>query len=214
MAETYEEETIKKLQKCDAFSIGIDESEVNKKSELLITATIATKEEGIENVYYKSINLEGGDIKTITDSVFDTFTEDKIEYMRKMVDVGSDCCATMLGYKTGVLKRMMDEVPQLRSTGSCNSHNVSNTMQHSTEKFDSDMKPALTDLYYDIGGAKGKGLKKKKEFEETARNIEPVLHNFLALVHYYKSLKKPTERQKRLQAYFVDRCDMSMLLKT
>ena len=91
-------------------------------------------------------------------------------------------------------------------------------------KSDPDMKEALVDLYYDIGGAKGKGLKKQKEclkvVEEMGHNfspikrfvstqfrtlrycIEPVLHNFPVLVKYYAGLKKPSPRQKRLQVQY------------
>ena len=64
-----------------------------------------------------------------------------------------------------ILSKMGHPIPQLVSTGSCNSYNCSNTMQHSTQAFDPDMKSALVDLHQDLGGAKGRGLKKKKEFE-------------------------------------------------
>ena len=40
ISEEYEEKTIQKLKECDAFSIGIDESEVNKRSELEMMATV------------------------------------------------------------------------------------------------------------------------------------------------------------------------------
>ena len=33
-------------------------------------------------------------------------------------------------------------------------------MQHSVESYDKDMKSALVDLYFDLGGAEGKGLKR------------------------------------------------------
>jgi hypothetical protein len=41
--------------------------------------------------------------------------------------------------------------------------------------------------------------------------ISPVLQNFLPIVKYYKSLKKPTERQKRLRSIFVDREDKTRI---
>ena len=233
VGEAFEEETIKKLKNCDAFSLQIDESEVNKVSQLEIVAKIATCGEGIETRHYKCVDLEAGDADTIANSLIDAFDEDGIDYKAKLVDVGMDGCSTMQGHKSGVITRLVEKVPQLVSTGSCNSHNCSNAMQHSTQAFDPDMKSALVDLHQDLGGAKGRGLKKKKEFEAVCKSIglfpepikrfvstrfrtlryciKPVLHNYLGIMKYYKSVKKPTPRQKRLIAYFVDRCDLTRI---
>lgn len=139
-----------------------------KKSELEITANLSTKNKGIDRVHYQTVDLEEGDAKTITDSVLNTFVEDGIDYKQKMIDIGIDGCATMLGHKSGVITRLKEEIPQLQNHGSCNSHNLSNTMQHAVTAFDPDMKKAFVDIYYDLGGAKGKGLKKKKAFEVVA----------------------------------------------
>ena len=233
VGEAFGEETVKKLKNCDAFSVQIDESEVNKVSQLEIVAKIATRGEGIETRHFKCVDLEAGDAETITDTLIDAFEEDGIDYKAKLIDVGMDGCSTMQGCKSGVITRLVEKVPQLVSTGSCNSHNCSNAMQHSTQAFDPDMKSALVDLHQDIGGAKGRGLKKKKEFEAACISIglspepikrfvstrfrtlryciKPVLHNYLGIVKYYQSVKKPTPRQKRLIAYFVDRCDLTRL---
>ena len=111
--------------------------------------------------------------------------------------------------------------------------NLKNTMQHSVESYDKDMKSALVDLYFDLGGAEGKGLKKLKAFKASCKSwghvfkpfkkfisvrfrslrtcIEPVLHNFDELVHFYKSVKKPTPRQEKLITYFVERESVSKL---
>ena len=42
-------------------------------------------------------------------------------------------------------------------------------MQYATTDFDPDIKSALVDVYQDIGGANGRGLKKKREFEKVAK---------------------------------------------
>ena len=233
VGQVFEEEVVNRVKNCDAFSVQIDESEVNKVSQLEIVAKIATCGQGIETRHYKCVDLEAGDAETITDTLIDAFEEDDIDYKATLIDVGMDGCSTMQGKKSGVITRLLERVPQLISTGSCNSHNCSNTMQHSTEAFDPDMKNALVDIYQDLGGAKGKGLKKKKEFEGLCKSvglmpepfkrfvstrfrtlrycIQPVLHNYLGIVKYYKSRKKPTARQKRLIEYFVDRCDLTRI---
>ena len=41
--------------------------------------------------------------------------------------------------------------------------------------------------------------------------IGPILYNFPALVKYYETLKKPTERQKLLQKFFVERVHMAKI---
>ena len=233
IGDTFEKETLAKMKNCDAFSVQIDESEVNKVSQLEVVAKLATVNEGIEIRHYKCLDLEKGDAETITDTLLDAFNDDEIDFKAKLIDVGMDGCSTMQGHKSGVIKRLMERVPQLVSTGSCNSHNCSNTMQHSTEAFDVDMKNALVDLHQDLGGAKGRGLKKKKEFEAVCKSIgldpvpikrfvstrfrtlryciKPVLDNFVGIVQYYKSVKKPTVRQKRLIKYFVERCDINRI---
>ena len=221
LGEYYEKETLKKLRDCDAFSVAFDESEINKKSEMAMTVKIASKESGLEARYYKSVDLEAGDADTITNAVLDTFKEDKVDYKNKMVAADMDGCSTMQGCKSGVMTRLIKEVPQLSSLGSSNAHNISNAMMHGVTKADPNMKEALVDLYQDIGGAKGKGLKRQKEclkvagemgydfkhinrfvstrFRTLRHCIEPVLHNYPVLVKYYKSVKKPTPRQQRLQ---------------
>ena len=132
------------------------------------------------------------------------------------------------------MTRLKSEVPQIKSDGSCNLHHLSNTIQHAVKAFDRDIKPALVDTYYDLGGAAGKGLKKQKEFMRTCKDvcgfepcpilefietrwtslgtcIEPILYNWIGLVKYYGSLKSPTPRQKNLVKFYSDRCDITRI---
>jgi hypothetical protein len=221
IGKVYEKETIEKLKKCDAFGVAFDESEVNKKSEMEVMVKIASKDGGLEARHYKTIDLEAGDATTITNTVLDTFEEDGVDYKAKMTTADTDGCAVMLGCRTGVMTQLKERVPQLQSLGSSNAHNLANSMMHAVTSFDPDMAQALVDLHQDIGGAKGRGLKRQKECKDVAKNIGcefqpikrfvstrfrtlrncimPVLKNFPALVTYYKSLKKPSARQKRLQ---------------
>ena len=233
LAEHAEKETSEKVRKCDACSIAIDESEVNGRSELEVMVKFASQEGGIENKHLGCINLEVGDAETIKNSIFDFLDEKQIDFRTKMIDVGMDGCSTMQGHKSGVITRMVEDVEELQSTGSCKAHNLSNVMKHATEAFDPDVKDALVDVYIDLGGAKGYGLKKKKNFESLCSRlgfkpytfkrfvdtrfrthracIEPVLKNFPYLVKYYKSVKKLTPRQTRLKKFFVDNHDLTKL---
>ena len=74
VGEHAELETIEKVKNCDAFSIGIDESEVNKISELEVMVKFSTEDGGIENKHLGC--LEAGNAETITNTVFN-FLEDK-----------------------------------------------------------------------------------------------------------------------------------------
>ena len=49
------------LKQCDAFSVALDESEINKESECEILLKIAHKNTGVHLRPYQSIDLESGD---------------------------------------------------------------------------------------------------------------------------------------------------------
>ena len=165
VGEHAELETIEKVKNCDAFSIGIDESEVNKISELEVMVKYSTEDGGSENKHLGCLDLEAGIAETITNTVFDFLEDKNIDYQAKLIDVGVDGCATMMGDKSGVMKRMSEKVDELDESGSCNAHNLSNVMKHATKAFDEEIKDALVNVFMDLGGHEGYGLKKKKEFE-------------------------------------------------
>ena len=54
---TYQKETIELLRNCYGFSIGTDETEVNKVSELEILVPVATKEDGMQLRHYRTLDL-------------------------------------------------------------------------------------------------------------------------------------------------------------
>ena len=234
LGKQFESETIKKLQKCDAFSCSIDESEVNKRSVFEIQVKIASEENGLESRHFEAIDLPAGDAGTITETLLETFKDNNIDYKQKLINVGMDGCNTMMGNKTGVMTRLKSEIPQIKADGSCNLHHMGNTAQHATTAFNPDIKQALVDTYFDLGGAVGKGLKKQKEFIKICKEkcgfepqpilefvstrwlslptcIKPILHNYIGIVKYYESLKKPTERQERLKKFYVERCDITRI---
>ena len=233
IGKTYQAETIKYLKECDAFSIGFDESEINKECELEVLVKLAHKTHGILLRHYRTFDLYSGTAECITQTILNSFDEDGVDYKKKMIATMTDGCATMEGKKSGVKKRMKDEVEGLKDLGSCNGHHISNSIQHGATDFCPDMQEVLVDLYQDIGGAKGKGTKKMKEFQKVCEEIglkpkkikkycstrfrtyrlclEPVEHNWEGLVAYYSKVKKATDRQKRLQQFFVEKEVMSLL---
>ena len=237
ISKEFEKETVLMLRNCVAFSCSLDESEVNKVSELEIVVNICTKQGELVTRHYKTIALEGSDSETIINQVLDSFNDDRIDYKSKLIDVGTDGCSVMTGVRNGVQKRFEKEVPDLHIIGHCNAHNLGNICQHSTEAFDSDIKPLMVDVYQRLGGGKGYGTKQMKLFEESCKTrghvpkpfkkfvnvrfrsiqtcIEPILHNFDELVHFFKNIKekvkKPNKIDERLIAMFVDRELMTKL---
>jgi hypothetical protein len=233
IGKAYKDETVKLLRECDAFSIGFDESEVNKVCQLEILVKLSHKDYGITLRHYRTIDLEQGSAECLTETLLSSFDEDGIDYKRKCIAPMSDGCAVMEGKKTGVKKRLSQRVDDMKDLGACNGHHISNAMQHGATSFDSDIKEVLVDLFQDIGGAKGKGTKHMKEFKKKCHEIgmkpnkikkycstrfrtyrlclEPVVANWEGLVKYYSEIRKPTERQQRCKEFFVTQETMSSL---
>ena len=109
-------------------------------------------------------------------------------------------------------------VPQLKHLGSCNGHHISNAAKYGVNAMDEDIKEVLVNVFFDIGGAKGKGVKQKHHYERLAKEkkrqikaltkfgatefpsfwncADPVLCTWDYLFEYYSTVTKPTKRQK------------------
>lgn len=239
IAKTYLEETIQKLQTCDAFSIGFDESEMNKVHEMEILVMIANKKEGIELRHYRTVALDGTDAETISNTIIEQLQDDNINWKQKLISLMTDGCPTMQGCASGVKKRIIDQAPQIIDFGSCNGHHIGNAARHAcseihvTNDYDK-LCEVFIDVIYDIGGAPGKGLKKKEAFERLAKEkgrevvpfasyggtrfrgytncIIPILHNWESIIDYYSNVGNPTDRQKKLIDFFVTK-EFESLLK-
>ena len=236
LGEVFRKETVDEMKNSFSFALSLDESEVNKVSQLEVVAKICTKEGNLVLKHYATIDIESTDAKTIVEAVTEQLVADGIDFKTKMVDVGVDGCNTMIGEHSGVVKRFQDIVPQMPSTGSCSAHNLTNVMKHGVAAFDPDLKELLVDLYQDIGGSKGKGLKRMKEFQNSCYNrgfipkpilrfvetrfrsfetcTKPVLENWDELAFYYGGVdkqKKKTDRQNRIIEMIVKREEKTRL---
>jgi hypothetical protein len=131
---------------------------------------LSTKADRIELRHYKTIALESTGAEVQTETLLGEMEDDKIDYRNKCIAPMTDGCSTMQGAISGVKVRLAKKIPQLKDFGSCNDHHIGNVAQAGVEAFDEDVKEALVNIYFDIGGAEGKGLKKKKVFEEIAKS--------------------------------------------
>ena len=234
IAPIFAAETIEKLKNCDAFVVGFDETAINKKEEMEIVFKIANPDGGIEMRHYKTVELEAGDAETITNTLLEAFEEDGIEYEKTLISTSTDWCSVMGGGISGVNKRISDQVPQLLVTGGCPAHHIGNTIKAMVKAFDPDLKDALVNLSECIGGEKGRSLKQMHEFERIAKEVvgktpgkirkfvetrwrsirhcaADALKEEDVIYYYLKNVKKPTERQKKLQKYFVEQKEMTRL---
>ena len=240
IAKTYFEETVEKLKTCDGFSVGFDESEINKLTELIILVVLADKNGGIELRHYRTVELAAKDAETITNTIVEQFEADQIPWKEKLVAPMTDGCNVMQGRSGGVKKLLSDRAPQVVDLGSCNDHHLGNAARYGCEEIkaseDYDNLPAMfIDLYYDLGAAPGKGNKRKLKFEQIAKQkgrkiksfhkygntrfkgyqicIEPILFNWENLFEYYSiPVEKPHPRHTKLKTFFVDR-EFESLLK-
>ena len=234
IAPVFQAETIEKPKNCDAFLVGFDETCTNKKEEMEILVKIANPDGGVELRHYRTVDLQAGDALTIKETLLETFEADGIDCKKAMIGTMTDWCAVMSGSLTGVNKRLEDEIPQLFVSGGCPAHHLGNTIKAMVKIFDPDLKDALVNLSECVGGEKGRSLKQMKEFEKVSLEVvgklpgkirkfvdtrwrsirhcaQDALKEEEVIYTYLKGVKKPTERQKKLQKYFVDQRVMTKL---
>jgi len=238
IADYYETETIDLLKKSNAFAVSLDESEVNKVSQLEILVSLACGDDDMlkDTRHFTSIDIENTKADTIKDALLDSLLNKEVNVKDKLINISTDNCPTMIGKHNGVEKKVQEVVPEVYATGQCNAHNIANTMKYAVESFDPDIKLACVNSYQDIGGAEGMGVKRKKEYEKSCREIGfnpkplkkfidvrfrtirnclgPLLHNYSSIAHFYGHVQKPTDRQKQLAQFFVDKRDMSEIKMT
>ena len=227
VGKTYQDETISLMIECDGFSIGFDESEVNKISELKVVAKIAVKAK-VHLRHYRTLDLFGGTAEKIVEALISEFEKDNINYKKKLFSGITDGCNTMIGGKGGVKKKLAELIDEFFDGGSCIDHHLCNALKYGVTAFDLDIQLSLVNLFQDLGGAKGRGIKKKKDFENLGKKqcgvtaapfkkfvvtrfrcirmcLTPVLKNWDIIIKYYGTTTKLTERQELLKSYFVDR---------
>ena len=113
IGKTYREEMVLLLRKCDTFSIGFDESEINKTSQMEVLVKLAHPEYGIVLRHYRTIELQGVGAKEVTNTLIESSSLDGVDFKKKLIAPMSDGCATMEG-KSLVLR--LDFLKRLRTS--------------------------------------------------------------------------------------------------
>ena len=76
IARTYHQETVQLIRESEAFSLGFDESEMNKREEMEIVVKMAHREHGIITRHFKTVELDHADAEYITDTLLEQFTQE------------------------------------------------------------------------------------------------------------------------------------------
>ena len=59
---------------------------------------------------------------------------------------------------------------ELKDLGSCKDYHTGNATQRGLKTFNEDVKKILVNIYVNFGGAKGKDVKKKKAYQNIAKD--------------------------------------------
>ena len=144
---------------------------MNRREECEIVVKYSHPDFGVQTQHFKTIELKQGDAEYIVNAVIEAFEIEGIDLSKQLVSLASDGAAVMVGKKSGVHKRLSDEVPNLEFLTSCMDHHISNSMEKGTKEFDPDLELTMVNVYEDLSGTKGRSLKKRDTFLKTAEEI-------------------------------------------
>lgn len=110
----------------------------------------------------KTVELDHADAEYITDTLLEQFTQEEISLEDLLISLMTDGTNTMIGYKSGVVKRVRDKYSGVHLLGSCLDHHLNNSLQAAVTQLDPDMEKAMVNLYEDVAGSKGRSQKSRK----------------------------------------------------
>ena len=135
------------MKEADGMSIGFDESEMDKMKECEIVVKLSHPSQGLMTRHFRTLELEGADAKYISDTLLEAFEEAGVSLEEKLVSVMTDGTNVMIGAKSGVVKRLSDQILGLQFLTSCIDHHLNNSLKKTVNEFDSDINLAI-----DLGG--------------------------------------------------------------
>ena len=146
------------------FSINIDESAVNRKSQLNVNVSFVDKEKQVSfKQNFTTISMEKGtSAEEIVDALVNEFDSCFIP-LTNIVTIVTDGCSTMLGEEGGVHALLRQRLPHLPHWGGCSCHDCSNILKAGVSK----LSPSLTNLYSQLHTyLSTSSLHRLREYEE------------------------------------------------
>ena len=155
------------------FSINIDESSVNRKSQLDVNVSyVDTEKKESCKRNFTTISMEKGtSAQEIVDALVMEFDSSFIP-LTNIVTIVTDGCSTMLGEDGGVHALLRQRLPHLPHWGGCSCHDSSNILKGGVTK----LHPNLTNLYSQLHThLSTSSLHRLREYEEFchSQGLEP-----------------------------------------
>ena len=159
---------IKILRNCH-FSVNIDESSVNKKSQLDVNVSFIEKEKKAAiKQNFTTISMEKGTSAIeIVEALVTEFDSCFIP-LKNIMTIVTDGCSTMLGEEGGVHALLRQRLPHLPRWGGCNCHDCSNILKGGVSK----LNGSLTNLYSQLHTYLSTStLHRKREYEDFCQSL-------------------------------------------
>lgn len=156
------------------FSINIDESSVNRKSQLDINVSYIDKEtrEACKQ-NFTTISMEKGTTAPeIVDALVLEFDSSFIP-LTNIITIVTDGCSTMLGEEGGVHALLRQRLPHLPHWGGCSCHDCSNILKAGVSKLNSNLTNMYSQLHSYLSTA---SLHRLREYEEYCHSLGLVPH--------------------------------------
>ena len=166
--EFHHKNLIKKL-KSNFFSVNIDESSVNSKSQLDVNVSYIDRENSKaikEN--FTIISMEKGtSASEIVEALVDEFDSCFIP-LKNIITIVTDGCSTMLGEDGGVHALLRQRLPHLPHWGGCSCHDCSNILKAGVSKLNSNLTSLFSQLHTYLSTST---LHRKREYEEFCQSL-------------------------------------------
>ena len=161
--EFHHQKLVNKLRKT-FFSVNIDESAVNHKSQLDVNVSFidADERESVK-LNFTTISMENGtSAEEIFEALLQVFDSSFIP-SSNIVTLVTDGCSTMLGEDGGVHALLRRRLPHLPHWGGCSCHDASNILKAGVSK----LNPNLTNLFGQLHThLSSSSLHRNREYEE------------------------------------------------
>ena len=155
------------------FSINIDESAVNRKSQLDINVSyVDTEKRKALKLNFTTISMEKGtSASEIVDAIVLEFDSSFIP-LTNIVTIVTDGCSTMLGDEGGVHALLRQRLPHLPHWGGCSCHDCSNILKAGVSKLNSNLTNLYSQLHTYLSTS---SLHRLREYEEFCHShgLEP-----------------------------------------
>ena len=160
------EELLQILRK-NPFSLNVDESGVNKKTQVDVNASF-----NLEGISYKqnltSISMEEGTSAPELANAFFLMFESFDLPLENCPKVTGDGCQVMLGEVAGFLALLRKKMPWLPHFGGCNCHDCANILKHAVPKLNPNLIPLYTNLHSYLGGSQT--LHRQRDYERFCKD--------------------------------------------